>query len=541
MTLATGVNAAFTATGGGTVTVLDPSGVPSNTITTTTGRALNVSNTTLARATSRSSASRPARRQTPTWSADGPVNGISLDTTGNLGGLIVTGAGGTCTSPPTCTGGTIQRSTGDAIRLVSTRDVSLTRMRIHDNDSNGIYGDELTNFSLSNVRRQRQRRRRSAATEAGIKFNELYGTASITNTAVLGTKGDNIRLEMASGTLNNFTLSNVTVGPTADLGGGVYANGLSILTGGAGPTITATVSNSTFTGVDITRQQESGIFTDIGAGTTTLSVLGSDFDYENTGDRLSGIGGMHRFHVDDNDLLWHRDSAIDLRGWSMDGTVNNNRVGGGALDSGSELTAGISAIHSGNASWTLALTNNTVRNTEIDGIFVLSGAADGDIGTVNLTVSNNTVFPPDDNTGSPTGPNGMWFRSHAVDNDVRQYRQQRVARQRRRRRVPRAAQRHVGVPPAELHPRQRGGHAGRQRQPDGGCVAADGVSRWQRLHRLRGGTALVPVIRFGLVRGVSRQLRALCLPPERPSISAARRRSHARVVRARVVRIPAAR
>ena len=412
LSLATGVNAAFTAIGGGTITVVDPPGAPNNTITTTTGRALNVSNTNIGPTGltfERISSGEP--------DGGGPVNGINLDTTGILGGLIVTGAGGTCTfaSPNTCSGGTIQSSTGDAIRLVSTQDVSLTQMHIHDNDVNGIYGDELTNFSLANSVVTDNDVTNPGPLEAGIKFNELYGTASITNTVVLGTHGDNIRLEMASGTLTptNFTLTNVTVGLTADLGGGVFGNGLSIITSGGGPTINATVGNSWFTGVNPTRQQASGILTAIGAGTTTLSVIASVFDQADIGINLSSTGtGIHRFNVDDNDLTLHRNNAIRLGGTSvMDGTVNNNRVGDGALDSGSELTSGISVIHSGNATWTLAVTNNSVRNTETEGIVVLTGAAPGDTGTVDLTVSNNTVFPPDDNNVPLNNPNGMWFRA----------------------------------------------------------------------------------------------------------------------------------
>ena len=46
LTLATGANAAFAATGGGTVAVTDPTGATTgNTLATTTGTALNIANT----------------------------------------------------------------------------------------------------------------------------------------------------------------------------------------------------------------------------------------------------------------------------------------------------------------------------------------------------------------------------------------------------------------------------------------------------------------------------------------------------------------
>ena len=79
MFLSTGTASAFTATGGGTVTVTGST----NTLTTTTGTALNIANTTIGAAdvTFRS------------ISANGGANGIVLNTTGALGGLHVTGTG----------------------------------------------------------------------------------------------------------------------------------------------------------------------------------------------------------------------------------------------------------------------------------------------------------------------------------------------------------------------------------------------------------------------------------------------------------------
>ena len=93
ITASTGANTAFNATGGGTVAVTDTNGAtaPNNTLTTTTGTALNVANTTIHAddLTFRS------------ISANGAANGIVLNTTGASGGLTVTGNGGTCTSAAT--------------------------------------------------------------------------------------------------------------------------------------------------------------------------------------------------------------------------------------------------------------------------------------------------------------------------------------------------------------------------------------------------------------------------------------------------------
>jgi hypothetical protein len=404
LTLNTGANPAFVATGGGTVTATDTA----NTLTTTTATALNVANTTIG-----ANGLKFRSISSGVAGGSGPVNGINLNATGALGGLTVSGNGGTCTfATPTCSGGTIQSSTSDAVRLVSTQGVSLTRMRIHDNDTNGIYGDELTNFTLANSVVSDNDVANPSAFEAGIKFNELYGTNTITDTVVRGTKGDNIRLEMGSGTLNNLTLANSTVGPTANVGGG-YSNGFSIVTSGS-PTLTVTVTNSLFTGLDASKQQSSGILTSIGGGTTTLSVTGSDFEHENIGiDIGSSSTGIHRFNIDNNDVIFHRTNAVNIVGSSvMNGTINNNRIGNGTADSGSMNSFGIAASHRGNATWALAVTNNTVKNTDFEGIFVRTGdLLAGDSGTVNLTLTGNTVFTPDDNSGFPANPKGIHLRS----------------------------------------------------------------------------------------------------------------------------------
>ena len=88
LSLSTTTNPAFTATGGGTVSATQNNTTIVNTITTTTGTALNVANTTIG-------ASGLTFRSI---SANGAANGIVLNNTGANGGPDGTGNGGTCTS-----------------------------------------------------------------------------------------------------------------------------------------------------------------------------------------------------------------------------------------------------------------------------------------------------------------------------------------------------------------------------------------------------------------------------------------------------------
>jgi hypothetical protein len=415
LVLSTGSAAALSASGGGVLEICDENpcnnaatGGLINTIVTTTGTALSVSSTNIG-ANNLEFRSISAG----TVGSTGPANGIFLNVTGSAGGLKVKGNGGTCTyATPTCSGGTIASATGNAVHLVSTSNVSLTRVRIHDNDTNGIYGDELTGLTIADSVISDNDVTNVSAFEAGIKFNELYGTNSITNTVVRGTKGDNIRLEMATGTLTNLTLTSTTVGPTANVGGG-YTNGFSIVTTGT-PILNVTVNTSTFTGVDSAKQQSSGILTSIGGGTTNLTITNSTFEHENIAiDLGASAGGTHKFNVDNNTVNFHRTNAINIVGNGViDGTVNNNDVGNGTADSGSQNSYGIGVSHRGNSNWKLALTNNTIRNTDFEGIFVRTGdllAADN--GRVDLTLTGNTVFTPDDNSGFPANPKGIHLRS----------------------------------------------------------------------------------------------------------------------------------
>ena len=115
--LSTGANPAFTATGGGTVNATQNNTTIVNTLTTTSGAALNVANTTIG-------ASGLTFRSI---SANGATNGIVLNNTGATGGLTVSGNGGACSSVGTCTGGTIQTATV-GVSLTNTRNVSIDRM-----------------------------------------------------------------------------------------------------------------------------------------------------------------------------------------------------------------------------------------------------------------------------------------------------------------------------------------------------------------------------------------------------------------------------
>jgi hypothetical protein len=118
MALSTGALTAFSAVGGGTVNVTDPPGLDNNTITTTTGTAVNITNTVVG--------GNGVTFESVTSTASGASTTIVLSNTGN-GPFLVTGTGASGT------GGTISNKTVDAVTMNNTDGtVTLRNMIIQD-------------------------------------------------------------------------------------------------------------------------------------------------------------------------------------------------------------------------------------------------------------------------------------------------------------------------------------------------------------------------------------------------------------------------
>jgi Bacterial Ig domain/Right handed beta helix region/Immunoglobulin I-set domain len=147
LSLTTTTSAAFTATGGGTVNVCATNDCAAgaavvNTITTTTGTALNVANTTIG------TSGLTFRSINVTGNNTNPASGIILTATG-ANGLKITGNGGACTSAtPTCTGGTIQGTGSHGVALTSVSNIEFNLFSIHNTGDHGIFGDGVNNFTL---------------------------------------------------------------------------------------------------------------------------------------------------------------------------------------------------------------------------------------------------------------------------------------------------------------------------------------------------------------------------------------------------------
>jgi VCBS repeat-containing protein len=354
-------------------------------VTTTTGVAVNLANS-------------GGTVSFTSVSSNGATNGIVLNNT--TGSFAVTGTG------TAGTGGTVQGTSGDGISLINTNNVSLSFMNVQNTLGSGIFGDDLTNFSLISSLVENNGDT-AGGTEGSLRFNELLGTCAITNSTIRNSIADNIRLTPASGTLTNLTVSGSTIGPglTPPTGGG---NGFAVVSSGPANT-TVTITNTTF--VD---NFASGYLTTIGDnGTHTVTITSSIFLDNNTAiDIGNGPNSDVRSTLQNNiEIERHTANAFNLitdANGTNDAdytlTASGNVVGDGTPDSGSQNSFGIAVDVRGDADAVMTITNNTVSNTDIEGIFAqsrLDADADAQIGLFDLNLTNNVVNTPDDNSAFP--------------------------------------------------------------------------------------------------------------------------------------------
>jgi hypothetical protein len=420
--LSTGANAAFTATGGGTVEVCDENpcnagatGATINKITTTTGTALNVANATIG------ANNLEFRSISAGTAASGPTNGIVLNTTGTSGGLKVKGNSGTGT------GGTIQRTTGVGVSLNSTSNVSLAFMNINNSGDDGIRGLTVNNLDLNGCNLSTNG---NAAAENGLQLGEatgtvggITGTLTITNTNITASAGNNVHIRNTSGTL---ALMTVTGGSFNDLNDTTGANSFLFEMGGTAVTTAATISGATFSNNSPQRALEVQAHETAQISSFTVS----DSTFNNNGIHASftqDTSANLTFAMLNNTSMLNANplhainvfSSATSTGGTITGTIQGNVIGNAATaGSGSSTGNGIRVVVQGRTAATLLIDGNTIRQTPgargIDMQFLGTTTTGlGIVSTNNVTLTNNNVqnnassfplaavFLAADNQGSP--------------------------------------------------------------------------------------------------------------------------------------------
>jgi len=423
LSLNTGANAAFTATGGGTVEVCDenpcaPASTGSlvNTLTTTTGTALNVANTNIG------PNNLEFRSITAGTAASGPVNGIALNTTGGSGGLKVKGTGSAGT------GGTIQKATGPGVLLMSTSNVSLNSVNILNGTDDGIHGESVNNLDLIGCNLTTNG---NSTLDDGIQLGlesgntvGVTGTVNFTNTVVSGSAHNNVHVRNTSGTLTAF---NVTGGGYNNLNDTTGANAFLFEASGTSVTTAGTISGTTFSANSPQRALEvqshdtatitlftvtGCTFTDNGIHASFTQDTASNFNVHVLNNTMTAANPLQAINVF---------SSSTSTGGTLNAIIQGNIIGNAAvIGSGSSTGSGIRVLIQGRTASKLLIDGNTIRQTPkargIDMQFIGSTTTGlGIVSTNDVTVTNNDVatngtpadfplaaiFLAADNQGSP--------------------------------------------------------------------------------------------------------------------------------------------
>jgi len=281
--------AGVNATGGGSVTATGAG----NSVTSTTGTAVTINGTTIG----------AAGVTLESVSSTGAVNGIVLNNTGTLGGFTVTGNG------VAGSGGTIQGSTGTAILLTNTQDVSLDWMAISNPANHGILA------------------------------SNLRGDNSVSNTVISGFDTanthlfDGIRIVNSSTNMGSFVVTSTTVS------GGTGNDGIFMEAQGSS-TMVLKVFDSTFTGLFGDAIQVNGATG--GTGTVEVTVQNSDF--------LNGAAGNSGNGI----------SLVSLGGITMRALIDGNTFDD--VMRAINNNAAINATNSGTATAHITITNNVIED-----------------------------------------------------------------------------------------------------------------------------------------------------------------------------------
>ncbi|MEA2283950.1 MAG: hypothetical protein QOK21_4560, partial [Solirubrobacteraceae bacterium] len=392
----------FLASSGGTVTVTGAT----NSVTAGTGSAVVIQNSTIGSGgvTFRSVSSN-----------GGAADGILLDHAGT-GGFTVTGVGSAAGS-----GGSIVNkmgsdgslTQGNGIVILDTSNVSLANMTINNHLNYGIFGQNVTNFSLHDSNVGTSGVNGTLVTEASVAFVNLTGTAVFDGDTIAGGRGDNLRVVNSSGSLN-FTLED-----SAAHQGVIGLNNLNGNDGAHFETSGAASLTLTVDGVDFAGARSDLLeVRALGSSTQNISILNSHFanTHANTiggggGVTLTGGGAGTNitvdYDVDGNTFTGALGNALTASYSQQSGTVrgyiHNNTVGvhdgvagtQGSAGGGDGIAVALNKTGaSGTATYIVTIDANHVYDVDsgVGGISLQSnGALSAGAGTLEATVTNNVV------------------------------------------------------------------------------------------------------------------------------------------------------
>lgn len=370
----------FDATGGGTINITGPG----NTISSTTGTALNVNATTIGAS--------GLTFQSITSNSSSANAGIVLDNTGSTGGLTVTGTGTTAGSGGTIAnktgadilsgtnpgGQTASGSGGTGIFLRNTSKPSFSYMQLNDFTNFAIYGNNITGFNLANSTINGTNGNNNAGNreESAIRFDNLttsasFPNATITSNTISGGADGNILVYLTTGTLNRLSMTNNTFGLIGS-GGGLNL---------AGDNVDFTVYNNATGNITCNDNQ-------------FLGTRGDFIEFSTNDNSTMDIVCRQNKFIDGQAIIPGGGTGVSVR---ADG---GGSIIGGSIN-GSQTTAHCTVTFDVSCN---RINGNDANAYDVVGMFFSKGNGSG---TMNGTINNNIVGPP--KTGSNS--DGIFVRT----------------------------------------------------------------------------------------------------------------------------------
>jgi hypothetical protein len=357
LTLSTGANPAFAATGGGTVNVTGSS----NTLQTTTATALNVASTNIG---SDGLTFQSISAGTGSGSAGVGISLNSTGLTGSNGGLTVTGTG------TAGSGGTIQHKTGTddsstagiGIFLKDTKNASFNWMQLNDFDNSGIVGRNVQGFTLQNSILNGVIGSSSDPVEGPISFgvpngesisatNGLQGTGLIRNVKISGGIEHNVEFYNQSGSMS------------------LTIDGSSVVSEGANPNSAADDTADCIIEENSTVNGSDGILMEMQSTATATVVIDRCLFRDNRSQAVQ--------------IMANDSSAI---------TATIDESWARKFDQGNE---GFILSNGGNGDLTAMISNNHVNNYGGTAIFVGQTPSNATASSLlNATIINNVITQP---------------------------------------------------------------------------------------------------------------------------------------------------
>jgi hypothetical protein len=291
--------------------------------------------------------------------------------------------------------------------------------KVDASTGSGVRGTAVNGFSFTNGSILSSG---SVSGDGNLSFDNLSGSATVSNSTFAGAFTDNVRVANTSGTLNRITFTNDNFNGNSTTTGNTAVN----LTANNGTTLDVTVTGSHFTS---TRGQQFQLSMN---GTVTSDVVFTGNTISNAQTALSGGGGVLlatgggagsvptlTYDISNNSVRDAVGAAISVSKGSgtgsATGTISGNTIGvTGVTDSGSAQGDGVAITHVGGGSTSTTITNNAIAQFNNNGISLQIGdASSGGNGSMAATVQGNTVSNP----GS-FALNGFFLNSGTTSGDA---------------------------------------------------------------------------------------------------------------------------